>query len=110
MQTKRKAASIAYTKDLENRVTVLQIESDKTDALTVFPPSDIITNTGMSDTSATLMVDLCKDCKTRAESMAQLTKMMTMFLTKSLAGEPTGGIDKDRHRGGGGREIKLIPL
>ena len=43
--------------------------------------------------------------------MAQLTKMMTMLLTKAPAGEPTGGLDKDRCRGRGGRcEQKINPL
>ena len=41
------------------------------------------------------MAELRKDRKTEADSMAQLTKMMTMFLAKYPAGEPTGGSDKD---------------
>ena len=85
-QTKREADFIAYTKALDNRVTVIQTESDKAGALTVSLPSETIANTGTSDTAATLMAELRKYRKTRVESMAQLTKMITMFLAKYLAG------------------------
>ena len=63
-------------------MTALQIEANEVDALTLSPPSNIIDKTGTSDTAATFMEELRKYCKTQAESMAQLTKMMTMFLRK----------------------------
>ena len=104
-------AFIAYTKALDNRVTFLQTEAEKEDSQTVCPVSKIISNTGMSATAATLISELRKDCKTQAESMSQLTKMMTMFLAKAPTGEPMGAVKninaEDR---GGGTKRKLIPL
>ena len=82
-QTEHKADFIAYVKALENRVIFLQTESDKADAITVSPPSEIIANTSTSKTAATLMGEIRKYHKTQAESMSQLTKMMIMFLEKS---------------------------
>ena len=63
-KTEREAAFIAYTKVMDNRVTVLQMDAGKADGLTVSPPSNIIANTGTSDTAATLMADILKYCKT----------------------------------------------
>ena len=83
-------------------MTVHQTEADEAYALTVFSLSKIIVDTGKYDTVVKLMAELLKHLKTQAESMPQLTKMITMFLEKSPAGEPTRGSDKDLHRGRGG--------
>ena len=91
-------------------MTVLQTEAGEADALTLSPPSEIIANTGTSDIAATLMVELRKYRITQTESMVQLTKIMTTFFAKYLAGEPTGSSDKDRRRGRGRREKKINPL
>ena len=95
MQTERKADFIDYIKALENGVAVLQTEANKVDALNVYPPPNSIDNTGTSDTATTFMEELRKYYKTQAESMAHLTKMMTMFLVKYPAGKSTGVSDKD---------------
>ena len=93
--THYKGLGCPYTEFLENCVTVLQMESNEADALTVSSPSEIIANIGTSKKAATLMANILKYCKTKEESMAHLTKMMTVFIPKALEGEPTGGIDKD---------------
>ena len=60
-KTEREADFIAYTKVMENCMTVLQMDAGKADGLTVSPPSNIIANTGTSDNAATLMADIHKD-------------------------------------------------